>query len=813
MTDHHDSGRGLPTPPPGTLFHKDIPGVGVFSLYPMRIPEDVALVHDWVSRSYARYWGMQDKSREEVADAYREILRPPGSQVFIGVLDGHPVFLMEWYRPAEDPIGKYYDVRPGDHGMHVLVAPTERPIPQFTWHVFTVILDFMFNDPSVERIVVEPDVRNEKIHRLNRRAGFEYQRILQLPKKTAYLAFCTRSQYAAALARAEAGDPQRATDDGSVSHLTAGIWTTINAQHLRKIISELSHELVLQPRLRHEDGGWGYYTLATDSADIEYRFRARVLPLEHWHIDVDSIEKLVSGERAPLDSLSFVAEARESIGLSAAALPTYMEEITATLYSAAYKHANQRFTADELARADFQDVESSMTEGHPSFIANNGRVGFDLLDYQRYAPEAGAEIQLVWVAAHRERATFSSISDLSYEQLVQEELGVPTVAAFDDALRARGLDPDTYLFMPVHPWQWANKLAHLFAPDIASQRLVYLGRGEDRYQAQQSIRTLFNLSAPHKRYVKMALSILNMGFMRGLSADYMANTPAINEWVHDCIQGDAFLRERGFAILREVASIGYRHGHYESALTGASPYKKMLAALWRESPVPALGDGERPITMAALLHRDRDGEALLPALIRHSGLTTEAWLQRYFACYLTPLVHCFFAHGLVFMPHGENIILVLRDHVPVRAFMKDIGEEVGILDGEPILPEQVKRIAITVPEELKTLSIFTDLFDSIFRFVADILSEQGDLPPQRFWCLVAESIIEYQQAHPALADTFRRLDLFVPEFTRSCLNRLQLANHQQMLDLADPTRDLQFAGTLKNPVALHRPAEPTRRSS
>lgn len=53
----------------------------------------------------------------------------------------------------------------------------------------------MFSDARVSRIVVEPDVRNEKIHILNKRAGFEYQQIIDLPNKTAYLGFCTREQY------------------------------------------------------------------------------------------------------------------------------------------------------------------------------------------------------------------------------------------------------------------------------------------------------------------------------------------------------------------------------------------------------------------------------------------------------------------------------------------------------------------------------------------------------------------------------------------------------------------------------------------
>ena len=61
-----------------------------------------------------------------------------------------------------------------------------------------------------------------------------------------------------------------------------------------------------------------------------------------------------------------------------------------------------------------------------------------------------------------------------------------------------------------------------------------------------------------------------------------------------------------------------------------------------------------------------------------SGLSSQQWLRAYFNAYLIPLVHCFYAHKLVFMPHGENLILKLKNSVPVGAYMKDIGDDVSL---------------------------------------------------------------------------------------------------------------------------------------
>ena len=179
------------------VFVKTIPGLGVFELRPIDMENDIPLIHNWVNRDYAVYWEMNGFSVEEVKNTYYNILEK--TQVYIGVFNGKEAFLLECYDPQNDIVGKYYESQKGDKGMHILVAPSEKPISNFTWNIFTVILDFIFSDSKSQRIVVEPDARNHKIHLLNKRAGFVFQHVLELPHKKAHLEFCTREDYYKAL--------------------------------------------------------------------------------------------------------------------------------------------------------------------------------------------------------------------------------------------------------------------------------------------------------------------------------------------------------------------------------------------------------------------------------------------------------------------------------------------------------------------------------------------------------------------------------------------------------------------------------------
>ncbi|MBF4515619.1 IucA/IucC family siderophore biosynthesis protein [Flavobacterium sp. ANB] len=590
----------------------------------------------------------------------------------------------------------------------------------------------------------------------------------------------------------------------NIQHLTKENWDKANAILLKKTLSEFAHELLIVP-IKSDSNS--YHIFSPDEKAV-YTFKATILALNHWSIAVDSIQKTIEGKNSPLRLLEFIIEFKDTLGISESLLPTYLEEITSTLYSTAYKIANEKYTSKDLLELDYQKIEHAMTEGHPCFVANSGKNGFNIDDFATFSPEANAPVRLLWIAGHRSKATFTAIETLDYQKVLQQELSAENIALFENVLKSQDLNVDDYYFFPVHPWQWFNKLALIFAPDIAENHLVCLGYGDDEYSAQQSIRTFFNTSSPEKFYAKTALSVINMGFMRGLSPYYMESTPAITQWVADLVENDSYLQQKGFTLLGEVATIGYRNFLYEP-LGRSIPHNKMLATLWRESPIPKLSKGQHIMTMAALLHVDQSGNAFVSELIQKSGITAKAWISHYLDAYLSPLLHCFYEHEMVFMPHGENLILVLENHIPVKAIMKDITEEVMVFNGEIPLPEKVKRIHIDMKEPLKILCIFNDVFQFYFRFLSAILSETKTLSEEDFWSAVADCIHEYQSAQPHLQEQFKKYNLFVPKFDSCCLNRLQLRNNKQMLDLADPIDSLQFVGKLTNPVAVFSQQETT----
>ena len=166
-------------------------------IVPLDLERDLALLHRWVTHPRSVYWEMQDATVADVEQEYAAIVANPHHHALLGLADGEPQFLVERYDPRQGELAEVSELAAGDLGMHVLVAPTDDPRPGFTRAVMRAVMRSCFADPAVRRVVVEPDVRNDRIARLNAAAGFVVLRRLELSTKTAALSVATRKAFAA----------------------------------------------------------------------------------------------------------------------------------------------------------------------------------------------------------------------------------------------------------------------------------------------------------------------------------------------------------------------------------------------------------------------------------------------------------------------------------------------------------------------------------------------------------------------------------------------------------------------------------------
>lgn len=161
---------------------------GVFSLRTVDPTADLAKVHAWMNDpEVARFWEMAQP--EPQIEAYlREQRVSAHSTPYLGCVNGVPMSYWELYRADLDPLAGHYTAKARDAGVHLLLGPSDFRGRGLGARLLRAVTDWQLEtQPYAERVVAEPDIRNERSVRAFARAGFRKVREIDLPDKRAAL--------------------------------------------------------------------------------------------------------------------------------------------------------------------------------------------------------------------------------------------------------------------------------------------------------------------------------------------------------------------------------------------------------------------------------------------------------------------------------------------------------------------------------------------------------------------------------------------------------------------------------------------------
>ena len=432
----------------------------------------------------------------------------------------------------------------------------------------------------------------------------------------------------------------------------------------------------------------------------------------------------------------------EEIGPALPADPARCESFAAELVHTVQNDTAVRRHWFEAARptagAGYDDLESLVVDGHRYHPSYKSRLGFNAVDNAEYGPEFGRLIRPVRVAVHRDLAHCSSLPEARPEVI------------------------GDHVVLPVHPWQWRRHAPTTWAALLADSALVPLGAGHDDYRAQQSIRSLANVSRPEKPTLKLALSIVNTSTARTLAPHTVVNAPLITGWLESIVARDPYLAGE----LRPVL-LGERLGIVHSP---------ELAAIWRDSLHPHLAVGEEAAPFTALTHVDATGTPFIAGWTKEEGV--EAWARRLLEITVPPVLHFLVAHGIALEAHAQNLILIHEGGRPRRLALRDFHDGIrfsvaGLADPaarpalDPTPPEhlRVNRNSYLEAESDEEVRDFAHdcLFFVNLAELAMFLEDHFDLAEERFWSLARRVVEDHRRRFPALAERAARFDVLAPE--------------------------------------------------
>ncbi|QLC35163.1 acetyltransferase (plasmid) [Halarchaeum sp. CBA1220] len=158
---------------------------------------DLGRLHRWLGSEHVQpYWELdlplpafRERLREKLADDH---LTP-----YIGCLDHVPMSYWECYWAAEDDVAVHYDADPADRGVHLLIGPTEYLGQGYAVPLLRAVTAMQFRHPETDRVVAEPDARNDAARRVFEHCGFrdEGEFRFEEAEKDARLLVCERERF------------------------------------------------------------------------------------------------------------------------------------------------------------------------------------------------------------------------------------------------------------------------------------------------------------------------------------------------------------------------------------------------------------------------------------------------------------------------------------------------------------------------------------------------------------------------------------------------------------------------------------------
>lgn len=541
----------------------------------------------------------------------------------------------------------------------------------------------------------------------------------------------------------------------------------------RRVFRQLLASLVYEDAVETGTDGTGRTTVAgvdAAGAPVTYRFHTRRrYGFDRVTLGGHPVERVDRAETAEAECVTtFLAEAAEAITAEPAFLSRFARELDETLVKDCLAQQARTEAPVVLGDADYDTLEGAVTDGHRYHPAYKSRIGFDLEDSIGFGPEFARPVRPLWVALRRDLAVVVTSAGLDETSYVAQQLG-EALPDFRARLSAASADPDAYVLLPVHPWQWREHVAIGFAAQLRRGELIVLGDDPHDFRAQQSIRTLGCADAPTRPYLKLALSIVNTSTSRVLAPHTVANAPRVSDWLSGVVADDPFLAdELGLVVLREVSGVAATPP-VPGDLAGAQTYGA-LACIWRESLCHHIRPGEGAVPFTGLTAREVDGTPLIDHWVRELGVA--AWARRLVEVSAVPLLHLLVRHGIALESHGQNMVLLHDGGWPSRVALKDFHD--GVRFSRAHLAEPGRCPELIAPPghhgnansflETDDLDLVTDFLLDAFFFVnlgelGIFLDDAYGFGERAFWSMVRAVVADHRARFPELAGRFALLDV------------------------------------------------------
>lgn len=286
---------------------------------------------------------------------------------------------------------------------------------------------------------------------------------------------------------------------------------------------------------------------------------------------------------------------------------------------------------------------------HPCYP--NLNPGFTRREVLQYSPEFNAQVKLHWCALRRSAAnTFSRDASSSYNSLIEKHFP-HEYAAFREKLLFKQSNPDEFHPVPVHPWQWRNRLQQSLSPLIDKKEL-HLIPYHQITRPTLSFPTM--IAGDNTCRIKLPLTVV--------AHHETALSAVINKLLaqHNYYHQSLYLTQDLAGIQLATPSKPDINGH-------------QLSLSLHENPHQAINNEDSLIPLAALFTLSPlSRKPLLFDIIQASGLPPLHYFKLYCQCVVYGQLHLLLHYGIGMEAHQRNTLVSFKDNRPQALVIRDL---------------------------------------------------------------------------------------------------------------------------------------------
>lgn len=395
------------------------------------------------------------------------------------------------------------------------------------------------------------------------------------------------------------------------------------------------------------------------------------------------------------------------------------------------------------------------------YPASHAKLGFTRREVLQNSPEFQAKLSIHWCAIKKKQSS-SSTQSSDFNQLICKSF--PGEYQFwREKLVFKQLNPDSYSPIPIHPWQWRNKLQKIGAQLIDNKSLVLLPHHQT-VMPSCSFDVVVPVHNPNI-HIQLATGINTPDAKRSEPHDLILMNPAISHWINYLLTQTQNY-QNSLYLLSNLGAIGVNDESIPEYL-----HKEFTASL-HENPAHLLTSNKTLVPLASLFAiTPITNSPLIIEIIQASGLNP----MEYFSLYCHKIINCqldfMLKFGVAFAASHNKSLVVFSNNKPEGIVICDIQNiKISTLEfykdlGCPALPLDSKITTNTL-EELGTYFIQGVLRNNISYWI-DTLSNAYHLNSNHLWDIVKQVMQLYfnklsNDIDPSVLNTHKQQLLHAP---------------------------------------------------